>query len=93
VIQALAKNHFQLCSAAAPISSSRNLNDVKGEPNFSADDAGGTCASASARQPWAALHNGLAYTAGSIPYVGTFLNFSDYMRGSVRLGGRFPALT
>jgi transketolase len=29
--------------------------------------------------------NGIAYHGGFIPYVGTFLNFSDYMRGSVRL--------
>ena len=31
------------------------------------------------------IANGLAYHGGFIPYVGTFLNFSDYMRGSVRL--------
>jgi transketolase len=29
--------------------------------------------------------NGIAYHGGFIPYVGTFLTFSDYMRGSVRL--------
>jgi transketolase len=32
-----------------------------------------------------AAANGIAYHGGFIPYVGTFLNFSDYMRGSVRL--------
>jgi transketolase len=31
------------------------------------------------------IGNGLAYHGGFIPYLGTFLNFSDYMRGSVRL--------
>jgi transketolase len=31
------------------------------------------------------IANGLAYHRGFIPYVATFLNFSDYMRGSVRL--------
>ena len=31
------------------------------------------------------IANGLAYHGGFIPYVATFLNFSDYMRGSVRL--------
>ena len=31
------------------------------------------------------IANGIAYHGGFIPYVGTFLNFSDYMRGSVRL--------
>jgi transketolase len=29
--------------------------------------------------------NGMAYHGGFIPYGGTFLTFSDYMRGSVRL--------
>jgi transketolase len=32
------------------------------------------------------IANGIAYHGGFIPYVGTFLTFSDYMRGSVRLG-------
>ena len=31
------------------------------------------------------IANGLAYHGGFLPYVGTFLTFSDYMRGSVRL--------
>jgi len=29
--------------------------------------------------------NGIAYHGALMPYAGTFLNFSDYMRGSVRL--------
>ena len=32
-----------------------------------------------------AIANGIAYHGGLLPYVGTFLNFSDYMRGAVRL--------
>ena len=31
------------------------------------------------------IANGIAYHGGFIPYCGTFLTFSDYMRGSVRL--------
>jgi transketolase len=31
------------------------------------------------------IANGIAYHGGFLPYAGTFLNFSDYMRGSVRL--------
>ena len=31
------------------------------------------------------IANGIAYHGGLLPYVGTFLTFSDYMRGSVRL--------
>ena len=34
---------------------------------------------------WAAIANGIAYHGGFIPYDATFLTFSDYMRGSVRL--------
>ena len=29
--------------------------------------------------------NGIAYHGGFVPYAGTFLTFSDYMRGSIRL--------
>src|SRR3989304_5367653 len=29
--------------------------------------------------------NGIAYHGGFIPYAATFLTFSDYMRGSVRI--------
>ena len=32
-----------------------------------------------------AIANGLALHGGFVPYVGTFLTFSDYMRGAVRL--------
>ena len=31
------------------------------------------------------IANGIAYHGGFLPYVATFLTFSDYMRGSVRL--------
>ena len=31
------------------------------------------------------IANGIAYHGGLLPYVATFLTFSDYMRGSVRL--------
>ena len=32
-----------------------------------------------------AIANGIAYHGGFLPYCATFLTFSDYMRGSVRL--------
>jgi transketolase len=32
-----------------------------------------------------AIANGIAYHGGLLPFVGTFLNFSDYMRGAVRV--------
>ena len=31
------------------------------------------------------IANGIAYHGGFLPYVATFLTFSDYMRGSVRI--------
>ena len=45
----------------------------------------GTSASASASTPWAASPTASPTTAGSSRTSATFLNFSDYMRGSVRL--------
>ena len=74
----------ELFGGAADLSES-NLTDVKGEPNFSAETPAGTCASASASTRWAAIANGIAYHGGFIPYCATFLTFSDYMRGAVRL--------
>ena len=44
-----------------------------------------TSASACASTPWAASPTASPTTAGCMPYVATFLPFSDYMRGSVRL--------
>ena len=44
-----------------------------------------TSASVSASTPWAASPTASPTTAGFIPYVATFMTFSDYMRGSVRL--------
>ena len=37
------------------------------------------------------IANGIAYHGGLLPYVATFLNFSDYMRGSVRLAALIGA--
>ena len=75
----------ELFGGAADLSES-NLTDVKGERRTSAPTSpAATSASASASTPWAASPTGSPTTAASCPYVGTFLNFSDYMRGSVRL--------
>jgi transketolase len=58
---------------------------VKGEPNFSADEPGRNLRFGVREHAMGGIANGLAYHRGFIPYVATFLNFSDYMRGSVRL--------
>ena len=75
----------ELFGGAADLSES-NLTDVKGEPNFERRASrAGTSASASASTRWAASPTASPITAGSSRTCATFLTFSDYMRGSVRL--------
>jgi transketolase len=83
-IAALAPRLPELFGGAADLSES-NLTDVKGEPSFSADDAGRNIRFGVREHAMGGVANGLAYHGGFIPYVATFLTFSDYMRGSVRL--------
>jgi transketolase len=84
VIQALAVTVPELFGGAADLSES-NLTDIKGEPSFSADEAGRNLRFGVREHAMGGIANGIAYHDGFLPYVGTFLNFSDYMRGSVRL--------
>jgi transketolase len=84
VIQALAKPLPRLFGGAADLSES-NLTDVKGEPSFEADAPGRNLRFGVREHGMGGIANGIAYHGGFIPYVGTFLTFSDYMRGSVRL--------
>jgi transketolase len=83
-IQALAPRVPELFGGAADLSES-NLTDVKGEPNFEADEPGRNLRFGVREHAMGGIGNGLAYHGGFIPYVATFLTFSDYMRGSVRL--------
>jgi len=84
VIQALAKPLPRLFGGAADLSES-NLTDVKGEGSFEADERGRNLRFGVREHAMGGTANGIAYHGGFIPYVGTFLTFSDYMRGSVRL--------
>ena len=84
-IQALAGPVPELFGGAADLSES-NLTDVKGEPNFSADEPGRNLRFGVREHGMGGIANGIAYHGGFIPYDATFLTFSDYMRGSVRLG-------
>jgi transketolase len=84
VIQALAKPLPRLFGGAADLSES-NLTDVKGEGMFEADSPGRNLRFGVREHAMGGIANGIAYHGGFIPYVGTFLTFSDYMRGSVRL--------
>ena len=83
-IAALAPRLPELFGGAADLSES-NLTDVKGEPNFSAEEAGRNLRFGVREHAMGGVANGLAYHGGFIPYCATFLTFSDYMRGSVRL--------
>ena len=83
-IQALAEPVPELFGGAADLSES-NLTDVKGAPDFTAQEAGRNLRFGVREHAMGGVGNGIAYHGGFIPYVATFLQFSDYMRGSVRL--------
>ena len=83
-IQALAATVPELFGGAADLSES-NLTDVKGESNFSSEEAGRNLRFGVREHAMGGIANGIAYHGGFIPYDATFLTFSDYMRGSVRL--------
>ena len=84
-INALAPTLPELFGGAADLSES-NLTDIKGEPQFSADEPGRNLRFGVREHGMGGAANGIAYHGGFIPYDATFLTFSDYMRGSVRLG-------
>ncbi len=59
---------------------------LKGFPDFSAQDQGGRNMHYGVREhAMGSITNGLALHGGVIPYAGTFLVFSDYMRPPIRL--------
>jgi len=83
-IQSLARAVPELFGGAADLSES-NLTDVKGEVDFSPTVAGRNLRFGVREHAMGGIGNGIAYHGGFIPYVATFLTFSDYMRGAVRL--------
>lgn len=85
-INALAGPLPELFGGAADLSES-NLTDVKanGPDHFAADHPGRNLRFGVREHAMGGICNGIAYHGGFIPYAGTFLTFSDYMRGSVRL--------
>ena len=74
----------ELFGGAADLSES-NLTDIKGAGDFSATVPGRNLRFGVREHAMGAVANGIAYHGGFIPYAATFLTFSDYMRGSVRL--------
>jgi transketolase len=85
-IQALAAPVPELFGGSADLSES-NLTDVKGNgpDQFSADHPGRNLRFGVREHGMGGVANGIAYHRGFIPYAATFLTFSDYMRGAVRL--------
>ncbi|HEX3427337.1 MAG TPA: transketolase [Candidatus Limnocylindrales bacterium] len=83
-IQALAAALPGLFGGSADLSES-NLTDIKGGGDFEADQPGRNLRFGVREHAMGGISNGIAYHDGFMPYAGTFLTFSDYMRGSVRL--------
>ncbi len=75
----------ELFGGSADLSES-NLTDVAGGGLFELENPGGRNIRFGVREhAMGGICNGIALYGGFIPYAATFLVFSDYMRGSVRL--------
>jgi transketolase len=84
-IQSLGASVPELFGGAADLSES-NLTDIRDGGQYGPDHAAGRNIRFGVREhAMGGIANGLACHGGYIPFVGTFLTFSDYMRGSVRI--------
>lgn len=84
-INELAKHLPTLIGGSADLEPSNNTY-IKESGNFSAENRSGRNFHFGIREHgMAGIVNGLALYGGVIPYCGTFLIFSDYMRPSIRL--------
>ncbi len=85
-IQAIAAALPELFGGSADLSES-NLTDVKanGPDHFEADHPGRNLRFGVREHAMGGIVNGIACHGGFLPYAATFLTFSDYMRGAVRL--------
>ncbi len=83
-INALAGRLPGLFGGAADLSES-NLTDIKDAANFEAGDPGRNLRFGVREHAMGGIANGIAYHGSFHPYCATFLTFSDYMRGSIRL--------
>ena len=85
VLNAIAPVVPELIGGSADLAGS-NLTMVKGAPIFSASEPGARNFTFGIREhAMGAIMNGMSLHGGIIPYGGTFLVFSDYMRPSIRL--------
>jgi len=87
VINAIANVVPELFGGSADLTGS-NLTNVKGAHPFSAAQRDGRNIHFGIREhAMGAIMNGMGLHGGVIPYGGTFLVFSDYMRPAIRLAG------
>ncbi len=85
VINALAPVLPELLGGSADLAASNNT-DVEGGGDFSPDDRLGRNLRFGVREhAMASMANGMALFGGVIPYVATFLIFTDYCRPAIRL--------
>ncbi|MEX2504503.1 MAG: transketolase [Egicoccus sp.] len=85
VINAIADTVPELFGGSADLAASNNT-DVEGGGDFSADDRQGRNLRFGIREhAMASMANGMALHGGVIPYVATFLIFTDYCRPAIRL--------
>ncbi len=84
VLNALAARLPLLLGGSADLGPSNNTT-LKGEQSFTAYGCGRNIHFGVREHAMGAVLNGLAHTSGLIPYGGTFLIFSDYMRPPMRL--------
>jgi transketolase len=94
ILSALAKSLPELWGGSADLAES-NLTTMEGEPSFipvehqtamwQGNPYGRTLHFGIREHGMGAICNGIALHGGTRPYGGTFLQFSDYMRGAVRL--------
>jgi transketolase len=85
VINALAPKLPMLIGGSADLGVSNNT-DIKGGGDFSAGNYGGRILHFGVREhAMGAALTGMSLNGGLIPFGGTFLTFSDYMRPAIRL--------
>jgi transketolase len=85
VLNAIAKELPELFGGSADLTGS-NKTDIKGEAPYSIDDRVNRYLHYGVREhAMGSIMNGMALYGGFIPYGGTFLVFSDYMRAAMRL--------
>ncbi|HYW30727.1 MAG TPA: transketolase [Gemmatimonas sp.] len=91
VLNAIAPLMPELVGGSADLAGS-NLTTVKGAPFFMPETpAGRNFAFGIREHAMGAIMNGMALHGGTVPYGGTFLVFSDYMRPAIRLAALMGA--